>query len=108
METLIKMKKFVEPSGYHILQDIIDSVQPYEVAFDNSDLSTLQSLYLAVAKSAFELLPHITNKELSNMWHEVAADCVFISKIIANGGANLNIIANIEKEHMAMISSIVN
>lgn len=96
-ELIIQSKKFIEPSGHHILQEIIESLKPFDEALNNGDLSAAESGYLMAAKSVTDLLPHITNKKMFEMWSAAGNGCASLAKVLANGG-DLNDVAKFEKQ----------
>lgn len=80
------MKKFFEPSGYKILQELINSSKQYDGILIKNDLTALESLYRISAKLFLELSSHITNTKLSTANSELANACVQIAMVLENGG----------------------
>lgn len=92
------MKSFIEPSGFEILQEIIDSLIPYEEAMSKDDLPGLESLYRTSAKSFIELLPHITSSKLSKATSDLAQACLVLADTLENGGGFRDIHAFVKRE----------
>lgn len=92
----------MKPSGLEILQAIVDSAKVYEKAYRISDFAALKSLYLISAKQSIELLPHITDKEFTNVMYDIGNECLSSPKILANGGG-LSELANLEKQMMSSL-----
>lgn len=98
------MKQFLAPSGYHVLQEIIDSLEVFKTAFDNEDITALTSHYMDSAKLISKLLPFITNKEVSKMLADAASRSVSLAKRLANGG-DRNDVAEFENQLALQMSS---
>lgn len=96
------VKKFVKPSGYYLLQGVLDSLESYDKALINGDYPALISLYHNSAIGSIELFSHITNKKFLNTMYDVANGCISIAKKLENGG-NVHDVAHAEK---IMISAL--
>lgn len=107
LDSLIQLKKFVKPSGHEILHELIESLGQYDKAFGDGDLPALKYLYHNSVKLVMELLPHVTDSKVYDIWYGIANMCESASKRLASGG-NLNDVAKMEKQHQIKLSAAVN
>lgn len=101
------MENFIEPNGHIILQKLIDSLEQYDVALNNSDFMTLEGLYLTSAKWERELLPFTKSIKFSNTLTHASDACKSIAKKIENGG-NLIDVAIFEKQQLINVHTGLN
>lgn len=102
-----ELAKFVNPSGNKILQGLDDVFPPYEEAMSKCDFTTLESIYLQVAKIYFELLPHIANNKVYNAVYKLANASASFAKRVAQG-VSLNDISNFENQQNILFSPALN
>lgn len=97
----------IRPCGHRILQNLICSLDQYDVALSNGDCYTLRTLYLTSAQWELALLPFTKNAEVSNVLRNAANACKCISRIIANGGS-LADVADFEKKQLTNLNAAIN
>lgn len=102
-----EMENFIEESGHKILQNLINSLKQYDAALSNSDLFTLETLYLTSAKWELDLLPFTKSITFSNTLRNAANACKSISRIIRNGGSLIDV-ANFEKQQLTNVNAAIN
>lgn len=107
LDSLLQLKQFIKPSGHEILRELIESVGQYDKAFGDGDIPTLKILYHNSVKLALELLPHVTDSKVYDIWLGIANMCESASKKVADGG-NLDDVAKMEKQRRIKLSAAVN
>lgn len=85
VDIMERIKAYTDPSGYGLIQEVIDSLNSYHKDYTTNNLSDLLSLWKSSGEAFKKLVPHIMNEKLSAALADVGNQCIQRPEVLKNG-----------------------